>query len=81
MVASFVLAYLTLTVDQKPGRTFVLQAGENLIGRGPECLVVLTDPLCSRVHAVLEEHDGRWQVRDQSRNGTFLNGTVSNAYR
>lgn len=69
------LAYLTLTVGQKPGRSFVLQPGAaNRIGRGTECQVMLADPECSRVHAVLEERDGRWHVRDQSRNGTFLNG-------
>jgi Nif-specific regulatory protein len=70
-----VLAYLTLTVGQKPGRSFVLQPGaENRVGRGAECQVVLADPECSRVHAVLQERDGRWEVRDQSLNGTFLNG-------
>ncbi len=69
------LAYLTLTAGQKPGRSFVLQPGtETRIGRGPECQVVLADPECSRVHAVLAEREGRWQVRDQSRNGTFVNG-------
>ena len=44
------------------------------IGRGTDCDVVLSDPLCSRVHAqVTAERDG-WFVRDQqSRNGTYVN--------
>ncbi len=36
---------------------------------------MLTDPLCSRVHAVLQFVDHHWTVRDaESRNGTFVNG-------
>jgi Nif-specific regulatory protein len=70
-----VFAYLTQTAGHKPGRSYVLQPGtDNLIGRGPECQVVLADPLCSRVHAVLAQREGQWQVHDQSRNGTFVNG-------
>jgi Nif-specific regulatory protein len=49
-------------------------ASDNLLGRGLECTIVLTDPLCSRVHAIVGFQDGRWQVRDGgSRNGTFVN--------
>lgn len=45
------------------------------IGRGLECDVVLTDPLSSRIHAVVFEQGGQWRVRDAgSRNGTFVNG-------
>jgi two-component system response regulator HydG len=70
-----VFTFLTMTVGQREGRSFPLEPGvENTIGRGPECLVVLSDPLCSRVHAVLEERAGQWLVRDQSRNGTLVNG-------
>lgn len=50
------------------------ETGENRIGRGTDCDVVLTDPLSSRVHAVLTHQDGEWWVRDlASRNGTFVN--------
>ncbi len=35
----------------------------------------MTDPLCSRVHAILRQVDGRWVICDQgSRNGTLVNG-------
>ena len=47
----------------------------NRIGRGLDCHVVLSDPLTSRVHAVIERRDGGWFVRDaSSRNGTYVNG-------
>ena len=35
---------------------------------------MLTDPLCSRVHAVVVFEDKTWKIRDaDSRNGTFVN--------
>jgi Nif-specific regulatory protein len=37
--------------------------------------VILNDPLCSRVHAVIRVDNRRWHIRDaDSRNGTFVNG-------
>jgi Nif-specific regulatory protein len=70
-----VQAYLTMTQGSRIGSAFRLSPGqENRIGRGLECAVVLTDPLCSRVHATLALVDHRWWVRDaESRNGTFVN--------
>jgi two-component system response regulator HydG len=67
--------YLSVNTGARTGTSYLLNpAGENRIGRGVECLVVLTDPLCSRVHAVVQRRDGRWHVRDaESRNGTFVN--------
>jgi Nif-specific regulatory protein len=36
---------------------------------------MLTDPICSRFHAVVFHEEGYWQVRDTgSRNGTLVNG-------
>ena len=47
----------------------------NRIGRGTDNRVVLTDPLCSRVHAVVICEEGVWRICDgDSRNGTFVNG-------
>jgi two-component system response regulator HydG len=59
------------------GAKFRLEAGiSNRIGRDLECEVRLfSDPLCSRVHAVVFTNEDGWWVRDEkSRNGTFLNG-------
>ncbi|HEX4149762.1 MAG TPA: sigma 54-interacting transcriptional regulator [Pirellulales bacterium] len=69
-------AYLTMTVGHRAGNHYPLDPeGENQLGRGTECAVILTDPLCSRVHAVVTREAGSWRVRDaSSRNGTFVNG-------
>jgi ABC-type multidrug transport system ATPase subunit/pSer/pThr/pTyr-binding forkhead associated (FHA) protein len=47
-----------------------------VIGRDASCDLVLSDPVCSRRHALLEQSgDGRWSVRDLgSTNGTFVDG-------
>ena len=70
--------YLTMTVGSQPGSVFRLQPNEeNRIGRGLECSVVLTDPLCSRVHATILRQgngSGAWVLRDAgSRNGSHVN--------
>jgi len=64
-----------MTQGSRVGSTFRLSPEqENRIGRGLECAVVLTDPLCSRVHATFSLVEHRWWVRDaESRNGTFVN--------
>jgi Nif-specific regulatory protein len=65
-----------MTVGSRAGVSFLLDpTEENPIGRGPECVVVLGDPLCSRVHAIVVQQSGVWHIRDAgSRNGTFVNG-------
>ena len=46
--------YLTMTSGSRAGTNYLLDpTDENRIGRGLECAIVLTDPLCSRVHAVI----------------------------
>jgi two-component system, NtrC family, response regulator HydG len=70
-----VYTFLTMTSGSRAGRTYLLDPNDpNRIGRGFECAIVLTDPLCSRVHAVVELEDRTWKIRDsESRNGTFVN--------
>ena len=50
-----------------------LPAGPSyLIGRDPECDIVVTDARVSWQHAVLRLEDGRWVLADNgSTNGTF----------
>jgi Nif-specific regulatory protein len=69
-------ASLTVASGSGAGSHYPLDATrEYRIGRGADCEVVLTDPLCSRVHAVVFRRNGQWIVRDNdSRNGTFVNG-------
>ena len=67
--------YLVMTVGPRQGTEFVLDASrQNRIGRGLDCDVILSDPLASRVHAIVLHEDDAWWVRDaSSRNGTLVN--------
>ena len=64
-----------MTAGQRAGDSFLLEdEGECLIGRGLDCTITLSDPLCSRVHAVVGRQEDGWVVRDaNSRNGTYVN--------
>lgn len=66
--------YLTMVTGARSGTNFLLDtANPNRLGRGIDCNIVLTDPMCSRVHAELVFQEDRWILRDaESRNGTFL---------
>jgi len=53
----------------------ILTARPTLIGRAPECDIVLSDPSISRHHANLWVDDTTPRIQDlDSRNGTFLDG-------
>ncbi len=67
--------YLTMTAGSRAGVSFLLDSTEeNRIGRDPECAIMLGDPLCSRVHAIVVHDRGAWHIRDVgSRNGTYVN--------
>lgn len=70
------VAYLAVQSGPEKGRHFPLDPDRPMhIGRGSSCEIMLTDPVCSRFHAVVFFEDDRWQVRDTgSRNGTLVNG-------
>jgi two-component system response regulator HydG len=70
-----VYTYLTVTSGPQVGASFSLKADiETRLGRGMDCTIVLTDPLCSRVHALVVFENDTWWVRDAgSRNGSFVN--------
>jgi pSer/pThr/pTyr-binding forkhead associated (FHA) protein/tetratricopeptide (TPR) repeat protein len=64
-----------LTVETADGASDVEVAKDRfLIGRSPDCDVVIPDQLISRNHAAIENRDDGWYIVDQnSGNGTFLN--------
>lgn len=69
--------YLTMTTGERTGEHFSLSDSSQAvrIGRGMDCEVMLRDPQCSRVHAILQNDRGVWRLRDNgSLNGTFVNG-------
>ncbi len=69
------------------GRVFLLQPGENIIGRSPQVGITLLDEEVSRVHSCLRMEPAgpgvaRILLEDlQSTNGTFLNGVAVDSPR
>ncbi len=75
--APHAVSSLTLT-DRRTGRVDTFADGPVLIGRAPECDVVVTGEGCEVVsgsHARLIQDEGGWLVLDAGgRNGTFVDG-------
>ena len=72
------LAYLAVTAGPLNGTTLPLREQGTLIGRNPECALVLDDDYASGRHAKIYREGEQWFVEDLgSTNGTFLmsNGT------
>ncbi len=70
------MAVLQIVDGPEQGRLFSLPQGEAIIGRLPECDVVLQSRAVSRRHARIFYDQGHYYLEDlQSRNGTYLNGT------
>lgn len=69
----------TLVVTEGPlaGTSLPLRQSGVLIGRNPECALVLDDDYASGRHArIFQSDDGQWMVEDlRSTNGTFLGAT------
>ena len=64
---------LVVTEGSLQGTTLSLGQAPILIGRAPECTLVLDDDYASNRHARLFYRDGGWMVEDLgSTNGTFL---------
>jgi FHA domain-containing protein len=70
------LRTLVVTEGSLRGTTLTLGQAPVLIGRAPECTLVLDDDYASARHARLFPQDGSWLAEDLgSTNGTFLGGT------
>ena len=64
---------LVVTEGSLKGTTITLTSAPVLIGRAPECTLVLEDDFASGRHARLSLQQGTWMVEDLgSTNGTFL---------
>ena len=58
-----------------PGREFPVEGDRSIVGRHPECDIVLEVAAVSRQHAQILHEDGTYLLEDLgSRNGTYLNG-------
>lgn len=69
------MATLTVIQGGEVGKRFELAEGESVVGRSPDCDVVLDVAAVSRRHAVITCDKGLFFVRDNgSRNGTIVNG-------
>ena len=68
---------LTVTAGPLAGTTLPLRPAGTLIGRSPECALVLDDDYASGRHArIFQDDDGTWKVEDlRSTNGTYLGAT------
>jgi hypothetical protein len=75
IVASFFEGEVQPNLVLPDGKTVAISHEPLVIGRAPECGVVLGDTNVSRRHAQVALHDGAVVVTDLgSTNGTFLNG-------
>jgi hypothetical protein len=71
------MPYLQVVVGSEPGRRYPLDTDRLVIGRHPDCDVVIDSQAVSRQHAQIVFGDGDYFVEDlASRNGTFVNGQL-----
>ncbi|MBR7742547.1 FHA domain-containing protein [Phycicoccus sp. BSK3Z-2] len=68
---------LVVTAGPLSGTTLPLHRSGTLIGRSPECALVLDDDYASGRHArIYQDDSGTWMVEDlRSTNGTYLGAT------
>jgi pSer/pThr/pTyr-binding forkhead associated (FHA) protein len=67
---------LTVTEGSLAGTTLTLMEAGVLLGRNPECTLVLDDDFASGRHARIFRRDGGWVVEDLgSTNGTYMGST------
>jgi serine phosphatase RsbU (regulator of sigma subunit)/pSer/pThr/pTyr-binding forkhead associated (FHA) protein len=68
------MASLHILKGQNPGQRVTLDADKVVLGRDPECQVVIPMNSVSRKHAHIVRQAGKYFIEDlQSRNGTYVN--------
>lgn len=71
------MAILRTLKGMNPGQLITLDGDSAILGRHPDCDIVLEAPAVSRQHARVVLQNGNYYVEDlNSRNGTFLNGQL-----
>ncbi|MEX0585151.1 MAG: FHA domain-containing protein, partial [Pirellulales bacterium] len=71
------MSFLQVVIGADPGRKYLLDADRLIIGRHPDCDVVIDSAAVSRQHAQIRHLEGAFVVEDlDSRNGTFVNGQL-----
>lgn len=76
------MAFLEVATGRNIGQRIMLEGDSIVLGRHPNCDVVLDEGAVSRQHAKLTQQGGRYFVEDMgSRNGTFVNGEEVTAQR
>jgi len=71
------MAVLQVLRGSTPGQTFTLDGERMVIGRHPECDIVVDAGAISRQHAVVLRMNNDFYLEDlKSRNGTYVNGEV-----
>ena len=69
------MAILQLIKGSGQSEDLPLAEGRTVLGRHPDCDVVLEAASVSRQHAQIIHEEGKFYVEDlHSRNGTFVNG-------
>ncbi len=71
------MPYLDAVTGPAMGRRYSLDASQYILGRHPDCDIVLESGSVSRQHAKLVQSGTKYVLEDlKSRNGTFVNGRL-----
>lgn len=69
------MSHLVAKIGPQQGRQYDLSVPKTILGRHPDCQVVVEVGAVSRQHCAVSEDNGDYFIEDlKSRNGTFVNG-------
>src|SRR5664280_2565324 len=72
------MAVLRALQGLNPGTLFPLERASVVLGRHPQCDIVLESASVSRQHVKITLSEGNYYLEDlNSRNGTYLNGKLA----